>query len=119
MKLIKFSFYYISAYLGLAAVAFLFFPSAFQKLLFASEVYPPVPMHIAGMFALLLSIVVFQLARKGLFELYPTTLFARVLALIIIVTLYFQTHNPFFICMFGIVIVGFITTIIGHFQKKG
>jgi len=118
MKLIKFSFYYISAYLGLAGVMFLAAPAQFQKLLFASEVYDATPMRIAGMFALLLSIVVFQLARKGLFELYTTTLFARAVALVIIVSLYVQTQNPFFLSMLAIVSVGVTLTIIGHFRKQ-
>lgn len=118
MKLIKFSFYYISAYLGLAGVAFLFFPGPFQKMLFADEIYDSVPMNIAGMFALLLSIVVFQLARKGLFSLYRTTLFARVVAIVIIAALYFQTGNPFFISMFAIVAIGMAITLIGHFQNR-
>jgi hypothetical protein len=118
MRLIKLSFYYISAYLGLAGITFLFIPTQFQKLLFANQIYDPIPMHIAGMFALLLSIVVFQLARKKMFEMYPTTLFARVVALIIIVSLYFQTHNPFFISMFVIVAIGMATTLLGHFQQK-
>ncbi|MEI6843212.1 MAG: hypothetical protein WCK48_01745 [bacterium] len=118
MKYIKFSFYYISAYLGLAGITFLFIPAQFQKLLFASEIYDPIPMAIAGMFALLLSIVLFQLARKGLFELYPTTFFARIVAIAIIVSLYVRTHNPFFISMFMIVIVGMIITAIGHFKMK-
>ena len=116
MKLIKFSFYYIAAYLGLAGVTFLFIPTQFQKLLFANQIYDPVPMHLAGMFALLLSIVVFQLARKQLFELYTTTLFARAVALVIIVVLFIQTRNPFFLSMLAIVLVGVIATIIGHFQ---
>ena len=117
MKLIKFSFYYISAYLGLAGVTFLFIPAQFQKLLFANQIYDSVPMHLAGMFALLLSIVVFQLARKQLFELYTTTLFARAVALVIIIALYIQTHNPFFLSMLAIVLFGVVVTIIGHFQK--
>jgi len=118
MKLIKFSFYYIAAYLALAGVMFLFAPAWFQKLLFANEIYDAVPMHIAGMFALLLSIVVFQLGRKGLYELYKTTLFARAVALVVIVTLYFKTHNPFFLSMFGIVSLGVIVTLVGSYQKK-
>lgn len=117
MKLIKFSFYYIAAYLALAGVMFLFAPSWFQKLLFASEIYDAVPMRIAGMFALLLSIVIFQLGRKGLYELYKTTLFARAVALIIIVVLYFQTSNPFFLSMLAIVSVGVAVTLVGHFKK--
>ncbi len=118
MKLIKFSFYYISAYLGLAGVMFLAAPTEFQKLLFANQIYDATPMRLAGMFALLLSIVVFQLARKGLFELYKTTLFARAVALVIIISLYFQTKNPFFLSMLAIVCVGVVATLVGHFQKK-
>ena len=93
-------------------------PAEFQKLLFASQVYDATPMRIAGMFALLLSIVVFQLARKGLYELYTTTLFARAVALVIIISLYFQTRNPFFLSMLAIVCVGVIATLVGHFQKE-
>ena len=118
MKLIKFSFYYISAYLALAGTMFLFAPAWFQKALFASEIYPSVPMGLAGMFALLLSIVVFQLARKQLFELYATTLFARAVAVVIILKLYLQTQNPFFLSMLVIVCVGVVLTVIGHFQKQ-
>ena len=118
MKYIKFSFYYISAYLGLAGVAFLFFPTQFQKLLLADKIYDPVPMHIAGMFAMLLSIVIFQVARKQLFQMYPTTLFARTIALVIIFTLYFQTRNPQFLTISVIVIVGVVLTLIGHFKKS-
>ncbi|MEI6660053.1 MAG: hypothetical protein WCK91_01355 [bacterium] len=118
MNLIKFSFYYIASYLGLAGVAFLLFPTQFQRLLFANQIYDTIPMNIAGMFALLLSIVVFQLARKGLFELYSTTLFARAVALIIIIYLYIQTRNPFFISMFSIVSLGVILTLIGHYNRN-
>lgn len=118
MKLIKFSFYYIASYLFVAAVGFLIFPETFPKLLLSNHVYEPAALRLAGMFALLLSIVVLQLGRKGLFELYRTTLFIRLIALILIIVFYFQTRDPFFFSMFAIVGVGVVLTLVGHFQKK-
>ncbi len=97
MNFIKLSFYYIAGYLGLTALGLIFISTQFQELLFASEVYPSVPMRFAGMFALLLSIVVFQLARKELWQMYPTSLFARFFGIIILISLFLKTHNPIFI----------------------
>jgi hypothetical protein len=117
MKYIKFSFYYIAGYLGFTAVGLIFVPELFQKFMFASEVYPSVPMQFAGMFALLLSIVVFQLARKGLWQLYLTTLLARTFGLVILMSLYVKTHNPFFLSALVVVSVGYFLTLVGHFKK--
>ncbi len=87
-------------------------------LILGSEIYDPVPIGIAGMFALLLSIIIFQLGRKGLYDLYKTTLFARTIAMLVIINLYAKTQNPFFLSMLGIVLIGFVLTLIGHFQKQ-
>ena len=118
MKFIKFGFYYLASYLFLTGWAFLLIPTEFQKLLFGNPIYDAVPMQIAGMFAVLLSIVVFQIARKGLFELYTTTLFARSFAVLVLICLYAQTHNPLFVCMLGVVLVGILITLYGHFKIK-
>lgn len=117
MNFIKVSFYYIAGYLGFTALGLIISPAQFQKLMLASDIYPSVPMRFAGMFALLLAIVIFQLARKGLWELYPTTLFARGLGLAILVSLYVKTHNPFFVSALVVVFIGLSLTLIGHFKK--
>ncbi len=118
MNYIKFGFYYLATYLGLTGLAFLFVPDQFQKLLFGNPIYDSIPMNIAGMFAVLLSIVVFQIARKGHFEFYTTTLFARSFAIVVLICLYIKTSNPLFIAMLVVVLIGVLITLLGHFKLK-
>jgi uncharacterized protein YjeT (DUF2065 family) len=118
MKLTKFSLIYLATYLTMGGVGFLFVPTAFSKLLFANPVYQEEPLRMAGMFSLLLGIVVIQIVRHEVSVLYPTSIVARVIGLIALAVLYFQTHNPMFVSLFVIVFLGFSITLFSLIKDK-
>ena len=111
MKLTRYSLIYLATYLTVGGLGFLFIPTQFSKLLLSNTVYQEIPLRLAGMFSLLLGIVVIQIVRHQVMVLYPTSLLARLVGLIALAAFYFQTDNPMFVTLFVIVFIGFAATI--------
>jgi len=110
MKLTRYSLTYLATYLTLGGLGFLFIPTQFSKLLLSNVTYQEIPMRLAGMFSLLLGIVVAQMVRHRVTVLYATSILARVIGVVALVAFYFQTHNPMFLTLFVIVIIGLSLT---------
>jgi uncharacterized protein YjeT (DUF2065 family) len=117
MNIKRYSMMYLATYLSCAGLGFLLMPTLATRLLLSNTTYEEVPMRIAGLFALLLAIVVIQIVRHKIEVLYPTSVVARCIALVVLVALYFQTHNPLFITLFVIVFVGVASMMIGLWKS--
>jgi uncharacterized protein YjeT (DUF2065 family) len=117
MNIKRYSMMYLATYLSCAGIGFLFAPTVATRLLLSNTTYEEVPMRIAGLFALLLAIVVIQIVRYKIEVIYPTSVVARVIALIVLAVLYFQTHNPLFITLFVIVFVGVASVVVGLWKS--
>ena len=118
MKFSRYSLTYLATYLTLGGIGFLFFPTQFSKLLLSNTAYQEIPLRLAGMFSLLLGIVVIQIVRHQLEVLYPTSLLARLIGLVALLVFYFQTHNPMFMTLSIIVFIGFAATIASFILEK-
>ena len=118
MKLTRYSLIYLATYLTIGGIGFLFIPTIFSKLLFANQIYQEEPLRMAGMFSLLLGIVVIQIVRHKVSVLYPTSVFARAVGLVALAVLYVQTNNTMFVSLFVIVFVGFSLTLLSLHKHK-
>jgi uncharacterized protein YjeT (DUF2065 family) len=118
MKLTRLSLIYLATYLTTGGLGFFFFPTGFSRLLLSNVTYEETPIRLAGIFSTLLGIVVIQMVRHRVEVLYPTSVLARVLGLIALLSLYIVSRNPMFLSLFVIVIIGMTATIVGLMKDK-
>ena len=111
MNKTRLSLYYLGSYLTIIGFGLLFVPDGTLKIMLSNGDYGDVFPRIAGMLMSGLGITVFGIIRSKVAELYPATLFIRAYFLICIIVFYMMTHDPLFIVMFAIVILGFILTL--------
>jgi len=111
--LARISLYYLATYLFLTGLAFLFAPDFSLSLLLSDAHYDDVFVRSAGAFMIALSIVVTQIIRHRIELLYPTTLRVRIFFLVVIVGLYWETRDPLFHIILGVVGLGVALTASG------
>jgi uncharacterized protein YjeT (DUF2065 family) len=114
----RLSFVYLMSYLILGGVGLLVAPEFALRLLGATASYPPVLVRFLGAFMVALGIVIVQIARHRVEELYPTTLMVRVVLLATIVWLYFESRDPLFLVLAGIVALGMLLTTAGFLTDR-
>jgi len=110
MNKTRMSLFYLAGYLWFGGIGLLFAPALAAKLLLSNTEYSTVMLQALGMFMIGLGIIVVQIIRLNVIALYPTTLIARVFFCVCLLFFYFTTRNPFFIVLFGIVVVGLLLT---------
>jgi uncharacterized protein YjeT (DUF2065 family) len=110
MKRTRLSFYYLIGYLVPASLALLLVPRLALKLLLASGDYGDVMPRLVGMALLALGVLVIQIVRYRLEMLYTTVLAVRGGMLVILLSLYFYSRDPFFVILFLVVGFGFVLT---------
>lgn len=118
MNKTRMSLFYLAGYLWLGGVGLLFAPALAAKLLLSNTEYSTVMLQALGMFMIGLGIIVVQIIRLNVIALYPTTLIARVFFCACLLFFYFTTQNPFFIVLFGIVVVGLLLTGSIYFSER-
>jgi uncharacterized protein YjeT (DUF2065 family) len=118
MKYTRFSLMYLASYLTVGGLGFLFVPTMFSKVMFANVFYEEVPLRLAGMFCLLLAIVIIQIIRLRVEVLYTTSVFARIVGLTALLYLYFSTSNSMFLTLSIIVGVGLCITTLSILKDK-
>jgi hypothetical protein len=106
----RLSLYYVVAYLTVAGLALLLTPNFALTLLLSNGNYGDIFPRFAGMTLLGIDILVFQIVRLRLEQLYPTTLFVRVFFLVVLAALFVLSGDPFFLVVFAIVGVGVLIT---------
>jgi uncharacterized protein YjeT (DUF2065 family) len=114
----RLSFVYLMSYLILGGVGLLVAPEFALRLLGAMASYPPVLVRFLGAFMVALGIVIVQIARHRVEQLYPTTLMVRVVLLATIVWLYFESRDPLFLVLAGIVALGMLLTTAGFLADR-
>ena len=113
--LTRLSLYYLVTYLLLTGIGLLFLPQLSLKLLFSSGHYESTFVEFTGAFMIALSIVVSQIIRYSVEVLYPTTLIVRTFFILVIIALYFQTHDPLFLVVLAVVSIGVALTAVAFF----
>src|SRR4026208_501228 len=102
--------FYRAGYLTFAGLALLLVPSFALKLLFSNGDYGEVFPRLAGMLLLGLAVLITQIIRHRIEVLYPTTLVVRLFFLVVLAYLFVSSKDPFFLVVFGIVVLGVIFT---------
>ena len=96
MRRTNLSLYYLAGYLVPAGLLLLFVPEFATKLLLSNRNYDYAPFHLAGVLLLVIGILVIQIIRYRLEQLYATTLVARALISATLLWLFLNTGDPFF-----------------------
>lgn len=110
MNRTRLSLFYLAGYLTFAGAALLLVPSFALKLLLSNGDYGEVFPRLAGMLLLGLAILVTQIIRHRVEVLYATTLVVRLFFLVVFAYLFLSSDDPFFLVVFGIVLLGVILT---------
>lgn len=110
MSLTRLSLYYVVAYLAIAGLALLLMPNFALSLLLSNGNYGDVMPRFVGMTLLGLDILVFQIVRLRVEQLYLTTLVVRLFFLVVLAALFVLSGDPFFLVVFLIVVVGVAMT---------
>jgi thiol:disulfide interchange protein len=110
MNRTRISLFYLAGYLTVAGLALLLVPTFALQLLLSNGDYGEVFPRLAGMLLLGLAILITQIIRHRIEVLYPTTLLVRLFFLVVLGYLYLSSGDPFFLVVFGIVILGVIFT---------
>jgi uncharacterized membrane protein/uncharacterized protein YjeT (DUF2065 family) len=100
------SLYYLAGYLIPAGLLLLFVPEFATKLLLSNRTYDYAPFHLAGVLLLVIGILIVQIIRHRLEQLYATTLVARALISATLLWLFLATGDPFFGVILVIVLIG-------------
>ena len=104
------SLYYLVSYLTVAGLALFLVPGFALPLLLSNGDYGDVFPRLAGMVLLGLAIIVAQIIRLRIEQLYTTTLAIRAFFLVGFVFLFAISGDPFFLVVFAIVAVGVVLT---------
>lgn len=110
MRWTRLSFFYLIGYLSVGGLGLLVAPELALRLLGATASYPAALVRLLGAFMVALALLVGQIVRYRVEVLYPTTLMVRVVLLGTIVGLYFESHDPLFLVLSGIVALGMLLT---------
>jgi thiol:disulfide interchange protein len=115
----RLSLYYLAGYLTFAGLALLLVPSFALKLLLSNGDYGETFPRLAGMLLIGLAILVTQIIRHRIEVLYPTTLVVRLFFLVVFAYLFLSSSDPFFLVVFGIVLLGVILTGYSYLTERG
>ena len=110
MRRTNLSLYYLAGYLVPAGLLLLFVPEFATKLLLSNRTYDYAPFHLAGVLLVVVGILIIQIIRYRLEQLYTTTLMARALISATLLWLFLTTGDPFFAVVLVIVLVGVALT---------
>ena len=102
---------YLSTYLLLGGLGLLLLPDLTLRLLQSNGAYGDIMPRVVGMFMLALGGVIFQFVRAQDYRYYLYTIFARAFIVLVLTTLYFQSHDPLFLVLDAIVLVGLLPSI--------
>ena len=118
MNLTRLSLYYVVAYLAVAGLALLLVPSFALSLLLSNGSYGDVMPRFVGMTLIGIDILVFQIVRLRIEQLYLTTLIVRAFFLVVLALLFLIRNDPFFLVVFVIVAVGVAVTGYSYMRER-
>ncbi len=118
MRRTNLSLYYLAGYLVPAGLLLLFVPEFATKLLLSDRTYDYAPFHLAGVLLLVIGILIIQIIRYRLEQLYATTLVARALISATLLWLFLSTGDPFFGVILVIVLIGVALTGVSYLLDR-
>ena len=118
MRRTNISLYYLAGNLVPAGLLLLFVPEFATKLLLSNRTYDYAPFHLAGVLLLVIGILIIQIIRYRLEQLYATTLVARALISATLLWLFLNTGDPFFGVILVIVLIGVALTGMSYYLDR-
>ena len=121
MNLTRLSLYYVVTYLAVAGLALLVVPQFALTLLLSNnaasygEVFP----RFVGMTLIGIDILVFQIVRLRIEQLYPTTLVVRIFFIAVLAVLFAISRDPFFLVVIAIIALGVAMTGYAYWRERG
>ena len=118
MKRTRLSLFYLAGYLWGGGLALMADPQLAAELLQSNAHYSDIMLRALGMFMIVLGIIIIQIIRLRIEQLYPATLVARVFICISLIVFFFMSSDPFFLVLLGIVGLGLLITGSSYFSEK-
>ena len=120
MKRTHLSLYYLVGYLIPSGLVLLFAPGLAVQLLFSNSngAYGDVLPRLTGGVLLALGLLVAQIVRHRLEQLYTTIIYVRVMLLGVFIGLFLYSRDPFFISLFVVVGFGVLLTTISYMRDR-
>lgn len=110
---------YLATYLLIGGFSLLIAPRFALRLLLSNGVYGDVMPRMLGLFMAVLGGVVFEFVRARDYRYYVYTICARSLIVITQTTIYFTTHDPLFLVLDAIVLLGLVPSIVVATRARG
>ena len=118
MKRTRLSLFYLATYLLFAGMSLTLVPSLALQLLLANGTYGDALPRLLGVLLFALGVVIAQIIRLHIEVLYTTTIFVRVIILLVIASLYWSSNDSLFLSLFAIVGFGVILTTTSYFLDR-
>ncbi len=118
MKRTQLRLYYLASYLVAAGIGLVLAPDLALEPLFSRGDYADVFPRMVGVLLLGLGIIVIQIIRLRVNQMYTTTLVVRGLFLLSFVWFYVMTRDPFFLSLLVVVGLGFGLTGVSYLRDR-
>ena len=102
---------YLAAYLLTGGFGFLVAPDLALRLLLSNGAYGDIMPRLAGLFMFVLGGVIVQFLRARDYRYYSYTIVARSFIVVAMTALYFKAHDPLFLVLDAIVLIGLAPSI--------
>jgi uncharacterized protein YjeT (DUF2065 family) len=112
------SLYYLASYLLFGGLGFLIVPQVMLNLFMSNGEYSHVMVRLVGLMLLSLGIIILQIIKYQIEQLYPTTLIVRSIILTFLLGFYFIYQDPLLLILFIIVGIGFVLTITSYLLDR-
>ena len=114
----RLSLFYLAGYLIPTGIAFLAVPQLTLKLLFSTGDYGDVFPRLLGALLIVLGVIIAQIIRFRVYQLYTTAIATRLLLLGALVGLYVYKGDPLFLVLFGVVAFGVALTSVSYLRDR-
>jgi len=113
------SLYYLFTYLSVTGLALMIAPGWTLKALFASREYDDVMPRFVGILMLAIALIVSQIIRFRVVQLYPVTILIRLVIWFYVLWLFFHSGDMFFAAVLGVLGLGIVLTGISYLAERG
>jgi hypothetical protein len=107
----RLTFIYLAAYLLVGGFSLLVLPELTLRLLRSSGSYGDVMPRLVGVFMVALGGAVLEFVRARDYRYYRYAIIARIFIVVALSALYFRAHDPLFLVLDAIVLVGLLPSI--------
>jgi uncharacterized protein YjeT (DUF2065 family) len=119
MNKTRWSLYYLVTYLTLTGLGLMWAPAAVLRVLGATHAYDDAMPRFAGILMVALGLLVSQVIRFRLAQLYPITVYIRLGIWAFVAWLYLHARDPFFVAVLAVVGVGILLTAAAYLAERG